>query len=35
MRAMPEEGRLITVLFADAVGSTGLGEALDPEAVRP
>ena len=31
---MPEERRLVTVLFADAVGSTGLGEALDPEDVR-
>jgi len=31
---MPEERRLVTVLFADAVGSTGLGESLDPEDVR-
>jgi len=29
-----EERRLVTVLFADAVGSTGLGESLDPEDVR-
>jgi class 3 adenylate cyclase len=26
--------RTVTVLFADVVGSTGLGERLDPEAVR-
>ncbi len=31
---MAEERRLVTVLFADAVGSTGLGERLDPEDVR-
>ena len=31
---MPEERRLVTVLFADVVGSTALGEALDPEDVR-
>ena len=31
---MTEERRLVTVLFADAVGSTGLGESLDPEDVR-
>ncbi len=31
---MSEERRLVTVLFADAVGSTGLGEMLDPEDVR-
>jgi class 3 adenylate cyclase len=29
-----EERRLVTVLFADVVGSTSLGEALDPEDVR-
>jgi class 3 adenylate cyclase len=29
-----EERRLVTVLFADVVGSTALGEALDPEDVR-
>ena len=32
---MTEERRLVTVLFADVVGSTALGEALDPEDVRP
>ncbi|HJP88863.1 MAG TPA: adenylate/guanylate cyclase domain-containing protein [Candidatus Limnocylindrales bacterium] len=31
---MAEERRLVTVLFADVVGSTALGEALDPEDVR-
>ncbi len=31
---MTEERRLVTVIFADAVGSTGLGERLDPEDVR-
>src|SRR4051794_36658615 len=31
---MPEERRLVTVLFADVVGSTALGELLDPEDVR-
>jgi class 3 adenylate cyclase len=30
-----EERRLVTVLFADVVGSTALGEAFDPEDVRP
>jgi class 3 adenylate cyclase len=29
-----EERRIVTVLFADVVGSTALGEALDPEDVR-
>jgi len=29
-----EERRLVTVLFADVVGSTAMGEALDPEDVR-
>jgi hypothetical protein len=29
-----EERRLVTVLFADAVGSTTLGESHDPEDVR-
>jgi class 3 adenylate cyclase len=32
--AMAEERRLVTVLFADVVGSTAMGEALDPEDVR-
>jgi len=31
---MPEERRLVTVLFADVVGSTGLGGELDPEDLR-
>ena len=31
---MTEERRLVTVLFADVVGSTALGESLDPEDVR-
>lgn len=31
---MSEERRLVTVFFADVVGSTSLGENLDPEDVR-
>ncbi len=31
---MSEERRLVTILFADVVGSTSLGESLDPEDVR-
>src|SRR5690349_24017646 len=31
---MPEERRLVTILFADVVGSTSLGESIDPEDVR-
>jgi class 3 adenylate cyclase/tetratricopeptide (TPR) repeat protein len=31
---MPEERKLVTVLFADIVGSTALGRAHDPEVVR-
>ena len=31
---MPEERKLVTVLFADVSGSTALGEDLDPEDVR-
>jgi len=31
---MPEERKLVTVLFADVTGSTSLGEELDPEDVR-
>jgi len=31
---MSEERRLVTVLFADVVGSTTLGESLDPEDLR-
>src|SRR5512146_2156720 len=32
--APPEERRVVTVLFADVVGFTGLAERLDPEDVR-
>src|SRR5215472_3730112 len=31
---MPEERKLVTILFADVTGSTALGEALDPEDMR-
>ena len=31
---MPEERRVVTILFADVAGSTALGEASDPEDVR-
>jgi class 3 adenylate cyclase len=31
---MPEERRVVTVLFADVTGSTALGERSDPEDVR-
>ena len=31
---MPEERKLVTILFADVTGSTTLGERLDPEDVR-
>ena len=31
---MSEERRIVTILFADVVGSTALGEELDPEDVR-
>ncbi len=31
---MSEERRVVTVLFADAVGSTSLGDSLDPEDLR-
>jgi len=31
---MPEERKLVTILFADVTGSTTLGEDLDPEDVR-
>src|SRR5262252_1869822 len=31
---MPEERKLVTILFADVTGSTTLGETLDPEDVR-
>jgi class 3 adenylate cyclase len=31
---MPEERKLVTILFADVTGSTALGEAIDPEDVR-
>lgn len=31
---MPEERKLVTILFADVTNSTGLGESLDPEDMR-
>jgi class 3 adenylate cyclase/tetratricopeptide (TPR) repeat protein len=31
---MPEERRVVTILFADVMGSTALGESSDPEDVR-
>ncbi len=31
---MPEERKLVTLLFADVIGSTSFGETLDPEDVR-
>ncbi len=31
---MPEQRRLVTILFADVAGSTELGETLDPEDIR-
>jgi class 3 adenylate cyclase len=31
---MPEERKLVTVLFADIVGSTAIGASRDPEVVR-
>src|SRR5258708_36833826 len=31
---MPEERKLVTILFADVTGSTELGESFDPEDVR-
>jgi class 3 adenylate cyclase/tetratricopeptide (TPR) repeat protein len=31
---MPEERRVVTVLFADVTGSTAMGESTDPEDVR-
>src|SRR5262252_101314 len=31
---MPEERKLVTILFADVTGSTALGEVLDPEDIR-
>lgn len=31
---MPEERKLVTILFADVVGSTSIGDMLDPEDVR-
>ena len=33
-RRMVEARKVVTVVFADVAGSTALGEALDPEAVR-
>jgi class 3 adenylate cyclase/tetratricopeptide (TPR) repeat protein len=32
--ALPEERKLVAVLFADVMGSTGLGERLDPEGLK-
>src|SRR4030088_3413469 len=32
--AMPDERRVVTVLFSDVAGSTALGEELDPEDLR-
>ena len=32
--AMPDQRKLVTVLFADIVGSTAIGSAHDPEVVR-
>src|SRR5215472_2206636 len=31
---MPEERKLVTILFSDVTGSTSLGESLDPEDLR-
>jgi hypothetical protein len=31
---MPEERKLVTILFADVTGSTALGESIDPEDLR-
>ncbi|MBE3564516.1 MAG: adenylate/guanylate cyclase domain-containing protein, partial [Thermogemmatispora sp.] len=31
---MPEERKLVTILFADVTGSTALGDELDPEDLR-
>ena len=31
---MPEERKLVSILFTDVTGSTALGESLDPEDVR-
>ena len=31
---MGQERRLVTILFADVTGSTGLGERLDPERLQ-
>ncbi|OGN84787.1 MAG: hypothetical protein A2X23_09910 [Chloroflexi bacterium GWC2_73_18] len=33
-RAVAEERKLVTILFADVTGSTALGERLDPERLR-
>ncbi len=34
MAAVSEERKLVTILFADVIGSTGLSERLDPERLR-
>jgi class 3 adenylate cyclase len=31
---MPDERKLVTILFADVTDSTALGDGLDPEDVR-
>ena len=31
---MPEERKLVTILFADVIESTALGDMLDPEDIR-
>jgi class 3 adenylate cyclase/tetratricopeptide (TPR) repeat protein len=33
-RSVGEERKVVTILFADVIGSTGLGEQLDPERLR-
>ena len=33
-RGVGEERKIVTILFADVIGSTGLGEQLDPERLR-
>src|SRR5438132_6813810 len=33
-RALGEERKVVTILFADVIGSTALGEQLDPERLR-
>jgi class 3 adenylate cyclase len=33
-RAVGEERKVVTILFADVIGSTALGEQLDPERLQ-